>query len=208
MKLQLALDRITLEQALELARSTAEYVDIIEVGTSLIKDYGMESVRVIKDEFPDHLILADIKTMDEGEYEFRAAFQAGADIATVMAAAPIDTVAICYEVAEELGKQVMIDLLGVGSEKLRSLEPFRDAWLCVHAPVDQKEKNLVEHVSQFQKEFPDFQYVAVAGGVRLEDVQQFKSQAPGIIIVGSAITKKEKPEQAAESFYAALERKE
>ena len=40
MKLQAAIDRVTLEQAKDLARQLDPIVDIIEMGTSLIKDYG------------------------------------------------------------------------------------------------------------------------------------------------------------------------
>ncbi|WP_197412980.1 orotidine 5'-phosphate decarboxylase / HUMPS family protein, partial [Arthrobacter sp. EpRS71] len=41
MKLQVAIDLLTTEAALELAGQVAEYVDIIELGTPLIKAEGL-----------------------------------------------------------------------------------------------------------------------------------------------------------------------
>ena len=41
MKLQVAMDLLTVEEALELAAKVAEYVDIIELGTPLIKAAGL-----------------------------------------------------------------------------------------------------------------------------------------------------------------------
>ena len=48
MKLQLALDDITLEDALSLVRTVRDYIDIIEIGTPFVIEYGMEAVRVMK----------------------------------------------------------------------------------------------------------------------------------------------------------------
>lgn len=53
MKLQLALDDITLEEAMELVANVRDYVDIIEVGTPMVMEYGMAPVRELKKRFPD-----------------------------------------------------------------------------------------------------------------------------------------------------------
>ncbi len=79
MKLQLALDDITLEDALSLVRTVRDYIDIIEIGTPFVIEYGMEAVRVMKKEFPEKEILADLKIMDAGDYEAEEALKAGAD---------------------------------------------------------------------------------------------------------------------------------
>ena len=80
MKLQLALDDITLEDALSLVRTVRDYIDIIEIGTPFVIEYGMEAVRVMKKEFPEKEILADLKIMDAGDYEAEEALKAGADM--------------------------------------------------------------------------------------------------------------------------------
>ena len=52
MKLQLALDDITLEDAVELLDKVHPYVDIIEVGSPFIIEEGMRPVRIFKEK--DH----------------------------------------------------------------------------------------------------------------------------------------------------------
>ena len=78
MKLQIALDDISLEDALRLVESIRKDIDIIEVGTPMAIQYGMEAVRRMKQAFPEKEVLADLKIMDAGEYEASEAFEAGA----------------------------------------------------------------------------------------------------------------------------------
>ena len=58
--------------------ATAGGGDWIETGTPLIKSEGMDSVRKLKKTFPDHTILADMKTVDTGAMEVEMAAKAGA----------------------------------------------------------------------------------------------------------------------------------
>lgn len=87
MKLQAAIDRVTLEQAKDLARQLDPIVDIIEMGTSLIKDYGFYALNKEALGLQHAELLLDAKTIDEGQYEFEKGFETGADILTVMGAA-------------------------------------------------------------------------------------------------------------------------
>lgn len=200
MKIQLALDRLSIEKAKNLARKAKMFVDIIEVGTGLIKDFGMESVREIKKEFPDKLILADIKTIDEGAYEFTSAFSNGADIATVMAAASISTLRACYETAKSFNKTMMIDLLEVEDEKVYSLKEFRDAIFCVHAPSDGGKKDLKSLLKDFGEKFGEINNIAVAGGVDYDTINIIKQAGVNIVIIGGAITKSNSVEESARKF--------
>ena len=84
MKLQLALDDITLDEAVVLLDKVHPYVDIIEVGSPFIIEEGMRPVRIFKEKYPDCEILADTKIMDAGEYEAEETFKAGADYCTVL----------------------------------------------------------------------------------------------------------------------------
>ena len=52
MKLQLALDDLTIEQSIGLLNKVANYVDIIEIGTPFIMMEGMKATREIKMRFP------------------------------------------------------------------------------------------------------------------------------------------------------------
>ena len=205
MKLQLAIDRVSIEEAMAIIEETAEYIDIIEVGTALIKDFGLEAVRRIKKKFPTKIILADIKTMDEAAYEFEAAYKAGADIATVMGAASIDTLKLCKSVANKKGKEYMIDLLETSEEKQEELKQFQDAILCVHLSSDKEGKGLEALIATTLIKLKAFPRIAVAGGVQISNIKVIKKAPFEIAIVGGAITKAQNRGEKAKEFKLFLE---
>ena len=49
MNIQVALDRLTREECFQILEKTGPYVDWIEVGTGVIKEYGMAIVRDIRE---------------------------------------------------------------------------------------------------------------------------------------------------------------
>src|SRR5690554_1504548 len=106
MKLQLALDRLTRDECFQILKDVEMYVDWIEVGTGVIKEYGMAIVREIKQAYPNHILVADVKTCDAGKHEAKQAFDAGADIMTVMAFSANETIKGTLAVAKECGKKV------------------------------------------------------------------------------------------------------
>ena len=208
MQLQIALDRLALEEAVRLARSVAPYADSIEVGTSLTKEFGVQSVKRMRQALPDARILADIKTNDEARYEFELYYVAGADSATVMGSAPNATIKTCLDVARERNRQVMIDLLGTSDERQRELLAFREAIFGVHVSKDVQEAS--GQAVPIASRLPDWaaeRKIALAGGIGLADIPALGERLPGlIVIVGSAISGAPDPVAAARSFAEALTR--
>lgn len=198
MKIQVAVDRISIEEAITILKQAEESIDIIEIGTSLFKDFGLESLKEIKKEFKQP-VLADIKTMDEAEYEFRQVYEHGASIATVMGASALESIRICQQVAQEYGTDYMIDTLEVNEEKMNQLKEFEDAIICLHLPKD-KGGNIQEFVRSFGEKYQLKNRIAVAGGVKLEDIPLFKELGVEIVIVGSAITKNKNIKETAQQF--------
>ncbi|WP_059103020.1 3-hexulose-6-phosphate synthase [Shouchella shacheensis] len=200
MKLQLALDRLTWDECLALARETEANVDIIEIGTGVIKEYGMAIVRKLSDTFPEHTILADMKICDAGEHEAKQAFDAGADIATVMAFASDATIQGTHQVAEKYGKQMMIDLLQVRErEKVKQLKALGVSFVGLHIGKDQQQDHQLS--SALFSLVEDLHLTtSVAGGVTLASLRGICEHSPDVVIVGSAITKADDPGGAARSM--------
>ncbi len=203
MKIQLALDRLTIPEAIRLAHLVESHIDWIEVGTSLIKEFGMASVREMKQAFPHKTILADTKTMDNAKYEAEISFSAGADIITVMGTAPKVTIETCMEMARRYKKQVMIDLLNTSNEQQQSLLAIEDAIFCLHISKDEQElngKNEWQN-SQIPADFLTPSHtIAAAGGITLDSLPQLLTSGIDIAIIGSAITKATNPADAAKQF--------
>ncbi|MFD1848857.1 3-hexulose-6-phosphate synthase [Oceanobacillus bengalensis] len=193
MKLQLALDRLTREESIRITKETEESIDIIEIGTGVIKEYGMSIIREFRALFPDKTILADMKTCDAGKHEARQAFEAGADITTVMAFSSDLTIKDTLQVAEEMGRRVMIDLLEVDSrERVAELKELGVELVSLHVGKDKQTEGkfntrLFELVDGF-----DFE-VAVAGGINLENLPAIIEHKPDIVIAGSSITAAKAP---------------
>ncbi|PMD86853.1 3-hexulose-6-phosphate synthase, partial [Siphonobacter sp. BAB-5405] len=121
-KLQVAIDLLTIQDALALAAKVAPYVDIIELGTPLIKAEGLKVVTAMKEAHPDKWVFADMKTADTGFLEAEIAFQAGADLITVMGTVDDATVKGAVEAAEKHGKKVVVDTIGVKNRVERAKE--------------------------------------------------------------------------------------
>lgn len=110
--LQIALDSLNLETALETAENVAGYVDIIEIGTILAFAEGMSAVSALRKAHPKHILVCDMKTTDGGAILAKMAFEAGADWITVSAAAHIATIGACKKVADEFQREIQIELYG------------------------------------------------------------------------------------------------
>ncbi len=200
MKIQLALDRMEIDEAIELTRKVEESIDWIEVGTSLIKEFGVASIKEMKQAFPTKQIVADIKTIDNARYEFELCFEAGADVATVMGVSPLVTIDTCMEVANRYQKKVMIDLLNTSDQQKRELMKYKDAIFCEHVSKDQQEELGGQNQGTKQSNFSAFQ-VAAAGGINLDSIEDLAMALnPAVVIIGSAITKADNPSEAAAQF--------
>src|SRR5436190_24357559 len=95
---QISVDVGTLEQGLSVAGAAlAGGVNIVEMGTPLLKNQGVANVvPAFRKQFPDALLLADMKTMDGGAFEARAVYTGGGNIFDFLALAGVDTAkAIC-----------------------------------------------------------------------------------------------------------------
>ncbi|WP_078431494.1 3-hexulose-6-phosphate synthase [Metabacillus halosaccharovorans] len=197
MNLQLALDRLTKEDCIRIAKETEKSIDIIEIGTGVIKEYGMSIIREMRSLFPDKLILADMKTCDAGKHEARQAFEAGADITTVMAFSSDLTIKDTLQVAKEMGKQVMIDLLEIHSrDRIAELKELDVKLVSLHVGKDKQTEGTFDTTLFSLVEDFNFE-VAVAGGINLENIREIAAHQPDIIIAGSSITGAEKPALAA-----------
>ncbi len=134
MKLQIALDDISMEAAMELLGKVKEYADIAEVGTPFLMEYGMEAVRRIHAGFPGLSVLCDGKIMDAGGYEAELAFRAGADYVTVLAVTDDRTILDVAAAAKKYGKKTVADMICVENLKERSRTAGRTGRGCDRSP--------------------------------------------------------------------------
>ncbi|GAA1001940.1 3-hexulose-6-phosphate synthase [Subtercola frigoramans] len=189
MKLQFAMDTLTTEVALELAAAAAPYVDILELGTPLIKSAGLSAVTAIKAAHPDKIVFADLKTMDAGELEADIAFTAGADLVTVLGSAGDSTIIGAVKAAKKHGKGIVVDLIGVADKPKRAKEvvALGVEFVEMHAGLDEQ----AEPGFTFSKLLRDGETAgvpfSVAGGVNAASVASVQLSGALVAVAGGAI---------------------
>lgn len=207
MKLQIALDDITLEAAKRLLKAVASNVDIIEIGTPFLLEYGMEAVRTMRRLYPDKEIFCDAKIMDGGTLEAAAAFRAGADYVSVLGVADGATITAVVKEAALWKKQALVDLLCVDDfeKSIPRLEGLGVDMVAVHVGVDQQRsgrtplqdlidiKTIAKHIR-----------VAVAGGISRATLPEYTKHKPDIVIVGSALCLAEHPSAEAAALHGLM----
>lgn len=90
---QISVDVSTIEQGLTVAAASLDGgVDILEMGTPLLKNAGVSNVvPAFRRRFPDALLLADMKTMDGGGGEARSVYAGGANVIDFLALSGVET---------------------------------------------------------------------------------------------------------------------
>ena len=107
---QLSLDLTSIEEALETAAVAVEAgVDWLEAGTPLLLADGLHAVEKLREAFPEHPIVADLKTMDGGYLEAEMMAKAGANVVVVMGRAHEATIRKVVEAGKDFGVKVMGD---------------------------------------------------------------------------------------------------
>jgi len=206
-ELQVALDFVTLSRAIQVAEEAVQGgADRLEAGTPLIKSEGLDAVRKLRERFPEHLIVADMKIMDAGSVEAEMAAKAGADVVVVMGAASDSTIAECVRAARRYDAQIMVDLLQVGDPVARAEEVVALGvdLVGVHCPIDEQMRGgtpfeVLERVARATK-CP----VAVAGGITSETAAAAANAGAAVVIVGGAIIKAPDAREATEQIKIAL----
>ncbi|ADV46908.1 3-hexulose-6-phosphate synthase [Nitratifractor salsuginis] len=202
MKLQLAIDVLTSEEALVLAKKTSKYIDIIEIGTPLIKHEGVRLISLMKALHPKKELLVDLKTMDVGEYEADFCFEAGADIVTVLGVADIKTIEGAIVSAKKHGKKVVVDMINVADKITRAKEvaELGADYVGIHSGIDQQNagQSPLADLKKLSKavDIP----LVVAGGINLDTLDEIIACKPEVVVVGGAITGAKNPKKIAKKI--------
>lgn len=194
MKLQLALDTLTLSECIELLDEISSYIDIIEVGTPFIIEEGLRPVKEFKQRYPHCEVLADVKIMDGGEFEAYKCFKAGADIVTVLGVAFDQTIDGVIRAAKNHGGKVLVDMIGVKNLKERTVQLDEKGvdYICVHTAFDLQSSGAspVEELKTITALVKNAK-AAVAGGLKLNTLPAVIEENAEIIVVGGGITNAE-----------------
>jgi 3-hexulose-6-phosphate synthase len=188
--IQMALDSLDFDATIALAAKVADYVDIFEIGTPCIKHNGIKLVKALREKFPRHLLLVDLKTMDAGEYEATPFYAAGADICTVLGVSGLATCTGVIKAARAHNAEAQIDLINVEDKvacakataaagaQIMGIHTGLDAQAAGHTPF--ADLNTIAALGLPVR-------ISVAGGIKASTVQSVVKAGADIIVVGAAI---------------------
>ncbi|WP_421846414.1 3-keto-L-gulonate-6-phosphate decarboxylase UlaD [Marinomonas sp.] len=207
--LQIALDATDIQAAIASVENIADYVDVIEIGTILAFAHGVKSVSLLREKYPRHVIVCDMKITDASAILTKIALAEGANWVTVSAAAHIETIRAAYQVAEEFSGEIQIELYGhwtledakdwfdIGITQA-IYHRSRDAEL---AGVTWTEEDLTK-----MKALSDLGIeLSITGGIVPEDLHLFKDLKVKSFIAGRALVSAE-GRSIAESFHNEIEK--
>jgi len=203
--LQIALDVPNIERVKKIISELPESDRIIlEVGTPLLKKYGVNIIRDLRKVARDMFIVADLKTLDVGKVEVDIAFEETADAVVVAGLATPETIDKFIKEAKRLGIYAIMDLMNVDDpiSKLRSLKRLPDVAI-LHRAIDAEKtgKTRWDLIKEMRKTFQDQKLlVAVAGGITPETAPEALANGANIIIVGRYITQSKDVERATREF--------
>ena len=161
---------------------------LIEAGTPLIKIYGTEAVSQIKSMVPfGTYIVADNKCADLAPREVEMMANAGANAATCLGVAPIETIDSFIEECQKFNIDSMIDMMNVENALavLKKLKKLPNV-VMLHRGVDESEFSKEKQIPFYQIKQIKGNYnvlVAVAGGDTIKEVQRAIFNDADIVVV-------------------------
>jgi 3-hexulose-6-phosphate synthase len=198
--LQVAIDRAESFGVIAQVRGIA---DIIEIGTPLLKRFGIGAIATARELCPDTAILVDTKTVDAGDLEAEMALGAGARLMTVLSSSSAATHAAVGRVAARFGAFVVVDTITESGkpELLPAGAAFPEtfAYVGVHSPTDARlaGNRSFAHIDAVLDIRRRGFRVALAGGLGPHSLDAILEVEPEIVVVGSAITGADDPRRVA-----------
>lgn len=189
---QMSLDLTSLDEALETAEvGVAAGVDWLEAGTPLLLAEGLRAVEGLRKRFPDHPIVADLKTMDGGYLEAEMMAKAGANFVVVMGRAHEATIRRVVDAGRDYGIKVMGDNLGADDrvECARWMERLGVDFIVHHIGFD--ERNMIKGLSPLDELDEVVEAVSVpvqaVGGLSIQQAIECPSHGAPLVVIGAPL---------------------
>jgi 3-hexulose-6-phosphate synthase/6-phospho-3-hexuloisomerase len=189
---QISLDLTSLDEALETAAIAVDAgVDWLEAGTPLLLAEGLRAVERLRARFPDHPIVADLKTMDGGYLETEMMAKAGASLVVVMGRAHEATIRRVVDAGREFGVKVMGDNLAADNrvECARWMETLGVDFIVHHIGYD--ERRMVKGVSPMDEIDEVVRAVSIpvqaVGGLSIRQAIECPSRGAPLVVLGAPL---------------------
>jgi 3-hexulose-6-phosphate synthase len=189
---QISLDLTNIEEALQMAEIALKAgVDWLEAGTPLLLAEGLRAVASLRQAFPNHPIVADLKTMDGGYLEAEMMAKAGATHVVVMGVAHPATIRAVVKAARDYDIQVMGDIMAAPDKVAcaKMLEANGVDYIIVHTGFDERgedtQRTPYDHLHDVVKavSIP----VQAVGGLSIDQAAEMPKHGAPLVVVGAPL---------------------
>jgi 3-hexulose-6-phosphate synthase/6-phospho-3-hexuloisomerase len=189
---QVSLDLTNLDEALRFAEVAVRAgVDWIEAGTPLLLGEGLHAVRALHQAFPDHPVVADLKTMDGGYLEAEMMAKAGASFVVVMGVAHPATIRAVVRAGREYRIGVMGDIMAAPDPVAcaAQMERLGVDVILVHTSYDaRKETPGLSPLDDLEAVFRSVSVpIQAVGGLSVEQAIQMPSLGAPLVVIGAPL---------------------
>ncbi len=201
MKLQVSYNCSNLAQALTIAEQTADYADILGVGSLLLFKEGIRAVKTFKATFPNKDIAVEARITEKADIAIKMMASEGARYITVLAGSYSTTITKAVAAAQESDTKIVLDLLDAQSLGQSALDAKT---LGIHSLILYRHNHTSEfteldaewHSVRENTQLPIF----IAGKIDETNIQHIIALKPHGIIIGTHIMKADNPAKAAQYF--------
>ena len=187
---------------------------LLEAGTPLVKKFGVGIIGKIRELRPDAFIIADLKTLDVGRVEVKMAADETADAVAISGLGTIESIAKAIHETQKQGIYSILDMMNVAEfeKKLAKLpEDLKPDIVLLHRNVDM-ETYRAEHgedtsdmtewgnIKDIKATLGNKGLIAVAGGIKPNNVEEAINKGANIIIAGRYIIGSRDVRRAAQDF--------
>lgn len=195
---QISLDLTSLKEALETARIAVRAgVDWLEAGTPLLLAEGLNAVGGLRREFPQHPIVADLKTMDGGGLETEMMARAGATHVVVMGRAHPATIKAVVKAGRDFGVKVMGDNLAADKVACsKMMEALGVDYIVHHTGYDERrDPEVIAEFGRVPSPLDELDAVVRAvripvqavGGLSIEQAISMPRRGAPLVVIGAPL---------------------
>jgi 3-hexulose-6-phosphate synthase len=209
MKFQISYNTTDLAQALDLAKKTAEYADILGIGSLLLLKEGVNAIKVFKQTFPNKELFAEAKIIEKADDAVTILSQAGANYVSILAGSFHVTIKKAVVAAKAFDTKIIFDLFDAQASGQSAADARA---LGVHAIMLHRTP-AVDEMVEAENEWRNVRDnttlpLFVTGKIDLSNINHLLALKPQTVMIGSAISKANDPAKTAAQFRELISGKE
>lgn len=202
MKLHITYNVPDLTQAITLAEQTAEYADILGVGSLLLFREGVRAIKTFKASFPDKDIFAEARLTEKAPEAVNMMANAGASYISILAGAYTSTIKKAVDAAKSSDVKIALDLLDAQSIGQTALDAKT---LGVHVLILHRTPSGPRDIAELEAEWHNVREntnvpIFITGKITEDQIESIIALKPHGLMVGTAITKADHPAKVAHAF--------